>query len=254
MKAGLAAGRVQIGTWINMVHSPSVLTLLKSAGLDYARIDMEHSPPSIESVANLAAMSRALDFPIAVRPPDGNREWISRLLDIGVWGLHIPQVDNPDIAREVVRYARYAPVGLRGQAGFSPGTDFDRSMGVLQRQALLNEQVHITIMFESAEAFRHIEEILAVPGIDAVTLGPSDLAAELGVTGTPDQARVIDEHRDRLIEAANRHGKDVAMLVETLDEAERWIKAGVKIIAYSSDTSALYNSFNAAMKRLRPEG
>ena len=114
LKAALAAGRVQIGTWINLVRNPSILTLLKSAGLDYARIDMEHSPFSMETLADMAALARASDFPILVRPPVGSREWITRILDAGVWGLHIPQVDNPDIAREVVRAARYAPLGMRG--------------------------------------------------------------------------------------------------------------------------------------------
>jgi 2-keto-3-deoxy-L-rhamnonate aldolase RhmA len=250
MKAALAAGRVQIGTWINLVHNPAILTLLKSAGLDYARVDMEHSPPSIETVADMAVLGRALDFPIVVRPPAGNREWITRLLDSGVWGLHVPQVDTPEIAYEVVQAARYAPVGMRGQAGLGPNNDYAPSGDVLADQAHMNAQVHITAMFESAEAFRHIDESVGMPGIDAVTLGPSDLAQELGVMGTPDQARVIDEHRLRLTDAARRHGKDVAMLVQTLEEAERWIDAGAKIIAYSSDAAILRAGFQAAARRL----
>src|SRR2546425_5746144 len=124
MKAALAAGRVQIGSWINIVRNPAILTLMHAAGLDYARVDMEHSSPSIETVADMAVLARALDFPIVVRPPEGSREWITRLLDVGVWGLHVPQVDTPEIARAVVEAARYAPVGMRGMAGMGPGTDF----------------------------------------------------------------------------------------------------------------------------------
>jgi 2-keto-3-deoxy-L-rhamnonate aldolase RhmA len=248
LKTALAAGRVQIGTWLNLVRNPAVLTLLKSAGLDYARVDMEHSSPSIETIADMAVLARALDFPMVVRPPEGSREWITRLLDVGVLGLHIPQVDNPEIAHAVVQAARYAPSGLRGMSGVGPHTDFAPGADY----ASLNEQVHITVMFESAEAFRHLDDIVGMPGIDAVTLGPSDLAQELGVLGTPDQARVIDEHRERLIAAARKHGKDVAMLVQTLDEAERWIRAGVKIIAYSSDVAILRNGFATAVHRLRP--
>jgi 2-keto-3-deoxy-L-rhamnonate aldolase RhmA len=251
MKAALRAGRVQIGSWLNLMRNPAILTLMKSAGMDYARIDMEHSSPSIETVADMAVLGRALDFPVVVRPPEGNREWITRLLDCGVWGLHIPQVDNPDIARSVVEAARYRPIGTRGQAGFAPGTDFDRAGGTAPGRAHFNEQVHVTVMFESAEAFRHIDEIIGMEGIDAVTLGPSDLAQELGVMGTPDQARVIDEHRMLLIEAASRHGKDVAMLVPSLEEAERWIAEGVKIIAYSSDVDILAKGFEEAAKRLK---
>jgi 2-keto-3-deoxy-L-rhamnonate aldolase RhmA len=253
LKAALAAGQVQIGTWINLVRNPAILTLLKSAGLDYARVDMEHSSPSIETIADMAVLSRALDFPMIVRPPEGSREWITRLLDVGVWGLHVPQVDNPEIAHEVVQAARYAPVGMRGMAGVGSHNDYEPASDPKAQQAFINDQVHVTVMFESAEAFRHIDEILGMPGIDAATLGPSDLAQELGVMGTPDQGRVIDEHRERLIAAARKHGKDVAMLVQTLDEAERWIAAGAKIIAYSSDVAVLRSGFVAAARRLHPE-
>src|ERR687886_694488 len=167
MKAALAAGQVQIGTWINLVRNPATLPLLKSAGLDFARVDMEHSSPSIETVADMAVLARALDFPLIVRPPAGNREWITRLLDVGVWGLHVPQIDTPEIARDVARFARYAPRGQRGMAGMSPATNFS---------GVLNHDVHITIMLESAQAFSNLDEILSVDGIDAATLGPSDLA------------------------------------------------------------------------------
>src|ERR1700736_1683109 len=128
MRSALASGQVQIGTWINLARNPAILTLLKSAGLDYARIDMEHSSPSIETVADFAVLARALNFPLVVRPPAGNREWITRLLDNGVWGLHVPQVDTPEIAHAVAQAARYAPDGMRGMAGLSPGTDFDADL------------------------------------------------------------------------------------------------------------------------------
>jgi len=251
MPTALAAGQVQIGTWINLARNPAILTLLKSAGLDYARVDMEHSSPSIETVADMAVLARALDFPLIVRPPAGNREWITRLLDVGVWGLHVPQVDTPQIARQVVEAARYAPLGMRGMAGLSSGTDFDAELSAAARLAHLNEQVHITVMLESAEAFRHLDEILATPGIDAVTLGPTDLAQELGVFGTPRQAAVLDEHRERLIAAARTHGQQVAMLVDTVEEAARWIQAGVRIIAYSSDVAVLRGAYASAIQRLR---
>ena len=251
LRAALGAGKVQIGTWINLVRNPAVLTLLQASGLDYVRLDMEHSSPSMETVADMAVLSRALDFPLVVRPPEGSREWITRLLDAGVWGLHIPQVDDPETAREVVRAARYAPGGSRGQAGIGAHNDFRPSGDVRADQAHLNAQVHLTVMLESAAAFRRLDEIVSTPGVDAVTLGPSDLAQELGVLGTPDQGRVIDEHRERLIAAARRHGKDVAMLVQTVEEGQRWIAAGARMVAYASDVAVLRSGFAAAVARLR---
>ncbi|HEX8967941.1 MAG TPA: aldolase/citrate lyase family protein [Chloroflexota bacterium] len=251
MHAALAAGRVQLGTWINLVRNPAMLALLKSAGFDYARVDMEHSSPSIETVADMAVLARALDFPLVVRPPEGNREWITRLLDVGVWGLHVPQVDTPEIAHAVAQAARYAPVGRRGMAGLSAGTDFDASLTAAERLAHLNRQVHVTVMLETAEAFRHLDDIASIEGIDAITLGPTDLAQDLGVFGTPRQAAVLDEHRQRLIAAARAHGKHTALLVDTVDEARRWIDAGASIIAFSSDVVVLRSSYAAAIQAIR---
>jgi 2-keto-3-deoxy-L-rhamnonate aldolase RhmA len=247
LRTGLASGGVQLGTWINMVRTPAVLTLLKSAGLDYARVDMEHSGPSMETIADMAVLARALDFPILVRPPSANREWITRLLDVGVWGLHIPQVDTPQIALEVVQAARYAPAGMRGMAGIGPHNDFTPGASL----ADLNAGVHITVMLESAQAFENIDAIVGTPGVDAVTLGPADLAQELGIAGQPDQAAIIDGYRERMIATAARHGKDVALLCETPQEAARWAAAGVRMIVLSSEVAILHRTYSAMCAELR---
>src|SRR3954452_13791458 len=124
MRAALERGELQIGTWVNMARNPAILPLLKAAGLDFARVDMEHSSPSMETIADMALLARAIDFPIAVRPPKANREWITRRLDIGVWNLHCPQVEDEAHAREIVAASRYAPMGLRGNGGLSMATEF----------------------------------------------------------------------------------------------------------------------------------
>ena len=120
MRAGVERGEVQFGTWVNMLRNPSILPLLKAAGLDFARVDMEHSSPSMETIADMALLSRAIDFPIVVRPPDANREWITRLLDAGVWNIHCPQVDTAEQAAEIVAASRYTPMGSRGMGGGAP--------------------------------------------------------------------------------------------------------------------------------------
>jgi len=152
MRAALERGELQIGSWVNLVRNPAILPLLKSAGLDFARVDMEHTGADMGEIAHLALLSRALNFPIAVRPPHANREWITRLLDVGVWNLHCPQVENAAHAREIVAAARYAPRGLRGNAGHSPGTDFDLAGSAAERRAFANRQVFVTVMFETGAA------------------------------------------------------------------------------------------------------
>ena len=169
-RARAERGELQIGTWITMVRAPAVLTLLKAARLDYARVDMEHSPFSMETIADMAILARALDFPMVVRPPDGNRDWITRLLDAGMWNLHIPQVDTPEEAAEVAACTRYAPLGQRGMYGFSPATEYQR-LTPAELMSGANARVHVTAMLETTGAFDRLDEIGSVPGIDALTIG-----------------------------------------------------------------------------------
>src|SRR5271168_1811511 len=236
MRAGVERGEVQLGTWVTLVRNPAILSLLKAAGLDFARVDMEHTALNIDTVADMAQLARALQFPIVVRPPTANREWITRLLDVGVWNLHCPQVENAAHAAEIVAASRYAPRGLRGNAGHSPGTDYDMTGTAAERRDFANRQVFVTVMFETAAAFDDLDAIAAMDGIDALTIGPADLAQDLGVFGLPEQARVLDEKRDQILAAAKKHGKTCAMLCSTQEQAQQWKEAGALILAYASDS------------------
>jgi 2-keto-3-deoxy-L-rhamnonate aldolase RhmA len=251
LRAGVERGELQIGTWINLIRNPAVLTLLKAAGLDFARVDMEHSTPSMETIANMALLARALNFPIVVRPPKANREWITRLLDVGVWNLHCPQVENARHAAEIVAASRYAPRGLRGNAGHSPGTDYDTTGTASERRAFANKQVFVTVMFETAAAFDDLDEIAAMDGIDALTIGPADLAQDLGVFGSPDQAQVLDEKRNLILAAAKKHGKTCAMLCSSHEQARQWKEAGALLLAYSSDSEVLHSAYSQAIAKIK---
>jgi 2-keto-3-deoxy-L-rhamnonate aldolase RhmA len=251
IRAGVERGELQIGTWVNMIRNPAILPLLKSAGLDFARVDMEHASPSVETIADMAVLARALDFPIAVRPPKANREWITRLLDIGVWNLHCPQVESAAHAAEIVAASRYAPAGLRGMIGLSPGNDFGTAGTPAERKAFANRQVFVTVMFETARAFDDLDAIAAMDGIDALTLGPNDLAQDLGVYGTPDQGRVLDAKREQILAAARKHGKTCAMLVSSAEQARQWKDAGVLLLVYGSEVDMLHGGFSRAMAEIK---
>lgn len=251
MRAGIERGEVQIGTWVTLVHNPAILMLLQAAGLDFARVDMEHTGLPIDTVADMALLARALNFPIAVRPPKANREWITRLLDVGVWNLHCPQVESAAHAAEIVAASRYAPRGLRGNAGISVATEFAAIGTAAERREFANRQVFVTVMLETDAAFADLDAIAAMDGIDALTLGPADLAQDLGVFGTPDQARVLDERRDLILAAAKRHGKTCAMLASSFEQVQQWKQAGALLLAYSSDAEILRDGFSQAMARIK---
>lgn len=245
LKQGVREGRAQLGTWVMLCRTPSILTLLKSVGLDFARLDMEHTPVSLETVADMAGLARAHGFGLCVRIPEGKRVWISRILDAGVQNLYVPQIHNAGMAAEVVEAARFAPRGNRGT--FEPGPHNDYQDDPQDLEAL-DDQIHITVMLESREAFRNIDEIAAVPGIDALAIGPADLAQELGVHGSPDALCQLDDYRHRLREAALAANKSFEMGVWSHGDIKQWMDAGAHILTYVTETTVLREGFADAVK------
>ena len=106
-------------------------------------------------------------------------------------------------------------------------------------------------MFESAESFDHIDEIASMNGIDDLTLGPTDLAQNLGVFGAPDEEKVIDEYRHLIVSAANKYGKTTAMRVLSSSQARQWKAAGALLLAYSSEVSVLMNGYQQAIEEIK---
>ena len=251
LRAALERGELQIGTWVNLVRNPAILTLLKAAGLDFARVDMEHTAASMETIAHMALLSRALNFPIAVRPPKANREWITRLLDSRRMESALPagrerRPRRRDRRRLALRAARPAR-----QRRTQPGNRLRHVGTAADRRAFANRQVFVTVMFETAAAFDDLDAIAAMDGIDALTIGPADLAQDLGVFGTPDQARVLDEKRDLVLAAAKKHGKTCAMLCSSYEQAQQWKAAGALLLAYSSDSEVLHGAYSQAIGRIK---
>jgi 2-keto-3-deoxy-L-rhamnonate aldolase RhmA len=107
------------------------------------------------------------------------------------------------------------------------------------------------VMLETSRAFDDLDAIAAMDGIDALTLGPMDLAQDLGVVGTPDQARVLDEKRDLVLAAARRHGKTCAMLTSSAAEARKWKDAGALLLAVGSDVEMLRSGFSEAVSQIK---
>ena len=134
--------------------------------------------------------------------------------------------------------------------GANSGNDFDLSMPFNERLKFTNNQVFITVMFESAQAFKNIDEIASIDGIDAITLGYQDLAQDLGVLGSDDQDRIIDEKRHQILKASKKYGKTCSMLVNSIEQAEKWKKEGVLLLNFSSDVSVLMEGYKSAIEKI----
>jgi len=170
VRSGLA-----LGTFVIDIPDPSTLTAVAVAGFDFAVLDMEHSPVDFGRLEALLNAGRAAGIPMLVRPWGRDVGLIGKILDMGAHGIMVPHVGTPERAREVVEQARFAPLGKRG---FSPLTKFD---SIEEPLKALDDSTYVVVQIEGRDAIDRVSEIAAVPGIDAIFVGPYDLALSLDV-------------------------------------------------------------------------
>lgn len=176
-RAGLAGGTQQLGVWC-MIPGPLVAEALATCGYDWVLLDTEHT---VTDVPDILPMLQALaGYPVApvVRAQWNDPVLIKRLLDLGAQTLMLPCVQTAEEARAAVRAMRYAPAGMRGVSGM---TRANRYGAVTGYQAGAADELCLIVQIETAEAVSRIPEIAAVDGVDALFIGPADLAASMGI-------------------------------------------------------------------------
>jgi len=175
-----AAAGWAIGTFLIELPSPATLTTLSLAGFDFVVLDMEHSAIDCSTLEPLILAAQAAGLAALVRTWGEDSDLIGKVLDMGAHGVMVPHVESAESARAVVDQARFPP---RGQRGFSPLTKFE-SLGHPLRA--LDDSTFVIVQIEGRQALQQVSRIAAVPGIDAVFVGPYDLALSLGVApGSP---------------------------------------------------------------------
>ena len=243
------ADRPLVGLWA-CAGSPITAEIVAGSGCDWVLLDAEHSPNGFESVlAQLYAMSA---YPVAplVRPPSGDAVTIKQFLDLGAQNLLIPMVDSAEQAAQLVRAVRYPDGtdagGVRGVgAALARSSRWNRFAGYLGRAS---ETISLTVQIESAAAVAEVERIVAVDGVDAIFVGPSDLAASMGLLGQQDHPAVVAAVL-RAIEAAKLAGKPVGVNAFVAADADRYIAAGASFVAVGADVALLARHTEALVDR-----
>ncbi|WP_299452272.1 aldolase/citrate lyase family protein [uncultured Pigmentiphaga sp.] len=180
---------------------PALIQMCGHAGYDFVVIDNEHGPASVETVAEAIRAAHGVGISPIVRTFEQD---IPRLLDAGACGIQVPMVETPEQANRIVRACRYPPMGTRAVAFSTPAACY----GFCDRDAYLKEAncaIAVILMIETAEAVARIDEILAVPGVDAVCVGPTDMAYSLGVPADGKHPKVQNAVF-RCVEACQRAG------------------------------------------------
>lgn len=226
--------------------SLDVAEIMASVGFDYLWIETEHAPMGF---AHAQALIQAVGgrCPCLVRIPDKREVWVKKALDIGCDGIIVPQVRSATEAREIVQWSLYPPDGQR-----SVGVSRAHGFGMTFREYVgtVNDELVIVIQAEHVEAVRNIESIAAVPGIDAVLIGPFDLSGSLGVLGETDHPQVLEAIR-RVRRACQAAGVPLGIFASDASMAKEYVEQGFSLIAVGMDAFFLWQSAQAVLEEVR---
>lgn len=234
-KHRLAEGQWQVGLFVG-IGSACSTEILAGAGFDWLVIDAEHSPNNPLTV--LAQLQAAAAYPVQVlvRPPSHDPALIKQYLDAGAQTLLLPLVDDAAQAAALVRAMRYPPRGIRGVAASLARAARWNSIPDYVRQA--DAEVCLVVQVETRLGLENLDAILAVDGVDAVFIGPADLAASLGhlgEAGHPEVRAAIEDALRRIVAA----GKAAGVFVTDAALAARYRALGASFVAVGGDTTLL---------------
>ncbi|HJT39194.1 MAG TPA: HpcH/HpaI aldolase/citrate lyase family protein [Sphingobium sp.] len=243
----LAGDRPLIGLWQALANSYTA-EICARAGFDWLLIDGEHAPNTAATL--LAQLQAVTPFPVEpiARVPLGEPVAIKQYLDLGYRTLLVPMVDSAEQARAVVSATRFPPLGTRGVASAtSRASGFGADARYLAEAHL---KVTVIAQIESRAALAEIEEIAAVEGIDALFIGPGDLAASLGHLGHaqhPDVQAAIAKAKA----AIDRAGKPAGIFALSAEDARRRIDEGFKFVSVGTDIGILSKGATALLETVR---
>lgn len=226
-KERLKAGKPVIGISLTFA-SPALVELCGYAGFHYVRIDCEHGPMDPTIAEHMVRAAEVAGITPVVRPPANQYHEILRYLDTGILGVLVPHIETRADAEAAVRAARFHPLGERGLAGIR-WTRYGTAGPLSELVKEANEAVFLLALIESKKGVENLDEILAVEGIDAVQIGPSDLSQSLGLTAQFNNP-VVREHIDRVIDKALAAGKYVAFGARDAESARKLLDRGVQIV------------------------
>lgn len=186
-KKRLRRGEVLIGASISLSDPQASEALADS--VDFLWIDLEHSAISPEALRGHLLAARGKGKPAMVRVPGSGAAFLKPVLDAGAHGIVVPQVRSPDEVMQVVSDCRYPPQGRRGFGPLIP-SNYGRTGGP-EYVAEANRHLLVAVMIETVEAVETIDEIVAIPGLDSIVLGPWDLSGSLGLLGQVDHPQVV---------------------------------------------------------------
>ena len=229
-------------------NDPFFIKIMGQAGFDYVILDNEHGPNSPRDTYPLIAASFAAGMYPVVRVGKLNDIEIQRILDLGVAGIQIPQIQNKEDAENVRKYTKFFPKGKRGLCRFVMAADG----GMMDKDDYFKEQNEVTVIIhiEGIEGINHFDDIVSVEDIDVIFIGPYDLSQSLGIPGQVDNLKLLDEV-GKLVAKCKSFNKHIGIFADNVETAKRYKDLGVKYISVSVDVGIFAEACLDMSKQLK---
>lgn len=246
VKRKLEAGEIVFGSFVKL-DAPAIVELYGIAGFDFVILDAEHGCYTHAGLENMIRTCERMGMSSVVRTPDAGEANILHVLDSGASGIQVPSLKSAAEVREVIRKAKYWPLGERGSARACRAAAYGTLPDYEQRA---NRETLVSVHVENKEMVEDIEALCAVDELDVLFIGPGDLSASLGHPGDaahPDVVAAID----RVIEVAAGR-KHIGTVVANAAQLDSYVARGVHYIAWLSELGMLRGALNAAATNFKP--
>jgi len=248
-KQAILADKRQLGTFMALADSTAA-ELMATTGFDWLLIDAEHGPNDIKSIMHQLQALSAYPVNSVVRLQDHDVGDIKRVLDVGAQTLLIPMVDSAEQAKQLVAAVRFPPNGIRGMGGAL--TRATRWGGIKDYLQHADDNICLVLQLESTEGIAELDAITQVDGVDAVFIGPADLAAAMGYIGQPGHPEVC-KVVEQSIKRVHELGKPVGVYCGDPEQAKRYQQMGASFFLIGADTLLLKGAAINLLERFNTE-
>lgn len=227
---------------------PMFVEAVGLSGFDYVILDTEHGPVSIESQQNNIRAAEARGTVPIVRLPDSDENTIGKALDIGAYGIQVPQIKSAEEAKRVVKYSKFYPYGMRGVCRFVRAADYS----AMDRYSYFDnsKDLLIILQLEGVDAIKNLDEILDVEGVDILFIGPYDLSQSLGIPGQVNNPKVVSEMK-KIVEKAKKKNKIIGTFTDTPEDLRMWRELGLQYLSYSVDIGIFMDACSTLINDFR---
>ena len=254
--AKIRNNQLALGLWFNS-GNPILARLIAAQGcMDWLLIDTEHCATDLSTVSvlcsSIADVSNGLCSPL-VRVVDGTVFHIKQALDAGAHGVMVPLVETSEQAARIVSYAKYPPMGVRGNGGIMPHLGFAANRAHYTEHA--NRETLVAVQIETKTAVANLDEIASVPGVDVLFIGPNDLHISLGYAPSYwSDAPLFRDAASAVVEAARKHNLSAGILMGGGAQAKARVADGFGFVGMAGETLLLLNAIGSGYAEVTGAG